>query len=132
MTTWIGWAGDLLVFLLFAAIGRASHGRLMEGPALWGVIQAAAPFLLAWGIVAGGVFRLHPSDPTRSPAAVAGRAALAWLGAWGLGLLLRSLFLGRPAPLPFALITLAGNGTLLIAWRCLLQAWARRRAASGA
>jgi hypothetical protein len=46
-----------------------------------------------------------------------------------LGLALRSLLLGRPAPLAFALITLIGNGALLLAWRLLLHAALRRRAA---
>jgi hypothetical protein len=34
MTRWGGVAlgGDLLLFLIFAAMGRASHGLLLEGP----------------------------------------------------------------------------------------------------
>ncbi|HXF70328.1 MAG TPA: DUF3054 domain-containing protein [Thermoflexus sp.] len=131
MISWIAWIGDLLVFLIFAAAGRASHGLLMEDPVLWGVARAAAPFVLAWWIVAGA-FRLYRLDPALPLAPMAWRIGLAWLGAGVLGLLLRSLLLGRPAPIAFALITLVGNGVLLIAWRLLLQVWIRRQAASGA
>lgn len=131
MIAWMMWVGDLLVFLIFAAVGRASHGLLTEGSVLWGVVRAAAPFVLAWWIVAG-LFRLHRPDPALPLAQAAWRTGLTWLGAWGLGLLLRSLFLGRPAPIAFALITLAGNGLLLIAWRLLLQVWLRHQAPSGA
>ncbi len=123
---WIVWGGDLLVFLLFAALGRASHGLLAEGSIVWGIAQAAAPFFVAWAIVAWAA-RLDRVDPTRPWHSIALRIGLAWLGAGILGLILRSLVLGRPAPLPFALITLAGNGLLLILWRILLQAWIRRR-----
>ncbi|WP_376792928.1 DUF3054 domain-containing protein [Thermoflexus sp.] len=131
MTFWMTWVGDLLIFLIFAAVGRASHGLLTEDPVLWGVARAAAPFVLAWWVVAGA-FRLYRSDPALPLAQTAWRIGLAWLGAWALGLLLRSLLLGRPAPIAFALITLAGNGILLIAWRLLLQVWIRRQVASGA
>lgn len=123
---WILWGGDLLVFLLFAALGRASHGLLNEGPVLWGIVRAAAPFFLAWAMVAWAA-RLDRVDPARSPGQVTLRVGFAWLGAGILGLILRSLALGRPAPLPFAAITLTGNGLLLILWRWLLQTWIIRR-----
>jgi len=122
---WIVWGGDLLVFLLFAALGRASHGLLQEGPILLGIGRAAAPFLIAWGIVAGAA-RLDRVDPAWGAGRTALRVGLAWLGAGILGLALRSLALGRPAPLPFAAITLIGNGVLLILWRTLLQVWIAR------
>lgn len=128
---WVSWVGDLLVFLIFAAVGRASHGVLAEGSVLGGILRAAAPFFLGWAIVAGAA-RLDRADPARSPAQIALRTGLAWLGAWGIGLVLRSLLLGRPAPLAFAGITLIGNGLLLIAWRLLLHHWIRRRAVPGA
>jgi len=123
---WILWGGDLLVFLLFAALGRASHGLLNEGPVLWGIARTATPFFLAWAIVAWAA-RLDRIDPMRSPGHVALQTGLAWLGAGILGLILRSLALGRPAPIPFAAITLLGNGFLLVLWRGLLQLWILRK-----
>lgn len=123
---WILWGGDLLVFLLFAALGRASHGLLTEDSMIWGIVRAAAPFFVAWAIVAWAA-RLDRVDPMRSLGSVALRIGLAWLGAGILGLILRSLALGRPAPLPFAAVTLAGNGLLLILWRELLQIWIARK-----
>jgi hypothetical protein len=130
MTRWGGVAlgGDLLLFLIFAAMGRASHGLLLEGPPLWGVVRAAIPFALAW-LMLIPLFGGHRPDPSATFARVGVRTGLAWLGAWSLGLALRSLLLGRPAPLAFALITLIGNGALLLAWRLLLHAALRRRAA---
>ncbi|MCS7252282.1 MAG: DUF3054 domain-containing protein [Thermoflexus sp.] len=119
---WILWSGDIVVFLLFAALGRASHGLLNEGPVLWGVARAAAPFFIAWAIVAW-VARLDRVDLTCPPSCVALRTGFAWVGAGILGLVLRSLILGRPVPLPFAVITLTGNGLLLVLWRWLLQLW---------
>lgn len=122
---WILWGGDLLVFLLFATLGRASHGLLHEGPVLWGVAQAAAPFFISWMMVAW-VARLDGMDSARPLSQGVLRTGLAWLGAGILGLILRSLALNRPAPLPFALITLVGNGLLLILWRGLWQFWIAR------
>ncbi len=132
MTRWGGVAlgGDLLFFLIFAAVGRASHGLLLEGPPLWGVVRAAVPFALAW-LMLIPLFGGHRPDPSATLVRVGVRTALAWLGAWALGLALRSLLLGRPAPPAFALITLVGNSALLISWRLLLHAGLRRRAAPG-
>lgn len=131
MRRWVPLGGDLLLFLVFAALGRASHGLLGDGNPVWGVLRAAAPFAVAW-LALAPFFHGHRLEPEARARTVVLRTGGAWLAAGLLGLILRSLALGRPAPLPFALITLFGNGALLIAWRLALTLWLRRRAPAGA
>src|SRR5262249_54183127 len=98
-----------LCFLVFAWIGRESHG---EGGELNTVVIVAAPFVVAWLATAwwAGVYR--------SPSL--GRTALAWLVAWPLALALRALT-GRGVPVSFDLVALVVNGVLLVGWRAAVS-----------
>src|SRR5437016_10350579 len=44
--------GDAIVFLIFAAVGRRSHGEAASISAFLQVVGTAAPFALGWFIVA--------------------------------------------------------------------------------
>ncbi|BAS27230.1 DUF3054 domain-containing protein [Limnochorda pilosa] len=106
-------AGDMVAFLVFGALGRASHG---VAASLWGTVEAALPFALAWLVVGAG---LHAFDPARlaRPADAVKRTALTWLAAWPVGLLLRALLLQREVPWSFALVVLGTNLVILGLWR---------------
>lgn len=110
---WILVGGDMLAFLLFGALGRASHGLEVS---LGTAIGAAYPFALAWlGMGALlGVFR--PARAARPLEAVKW-AWITWVVSWPVGLLLRSLILQRPAPWTFALVVLGTNLVILGLWR---------------
>ena len=109
-------AGDVLVLVMFAAIGRASHG---EHDGALGVLGTAAPFLAGWFVAA---FALHAYSP-RSFASVrisVRRTAITWLLGGLLGLGIRSALEGRVVPVSFAAIALAFNLATLSGWRAAL------------
>lgn len=117
--------GDVVSFLVFAAIGRSSHGEAAGFAALFEVAKTAAPFLLGWLVVAPwtGVYRLSAEQKL---AAWSQRTAITWLLAWPLALALRALFLQRAIPISFAIVTLITNAILLVGWRTLLGWWITR------
>ena len=108
--------GDLLAFLLFSAIGRASHSEAAGFEALAQIAETAAPFALGWFVVAP-LLGAFGADTTDSPRRMLGRTALAWLVAWPIGLLLRALIRQTGIPLSFAIITLLTNMLILLGWR---------------
>lgn len=116
--------GDCLAFLVFAAIGRRSHGYAAGFDALIEVAGTAAPFILGWFIVApfAGAFRPLPEGPRGEViGAMAGRTLLAWALACPLGLLLRALILWREIPPSFAAVTFITNLIILGGWRLLFS-----------
>jgi hypothetical protein len=116
----IGWlaVGDILAFVLFAALGRHQHQE-SNGPVEALII--AAPFIVGWFAVAPwfGAFRPGP------PREMLQRTALAWLCAWPVCLLLRALVQRRAVPIRFDLVALLVNALFLLAWRGVV-AMARR------
>jgi hypothetical protein len=122
--------GDVVVFLVFAGVGRASHSEAAGLNALAQVAQTAAPFALGWFVVApwlGG----YRWAATNSPRTLLIRTWLAWLGAWPVALLLRWAFTGKAPPPTFALVTLFANALFLSIWRGLFALVVARRRVSG-
>jgi hypothetical protein len=109
-------AGDIVSFMLFAAIGRGSHGEATGLAALGEVAGTAAPFLLGWLAVAPFAGALD-AKLLAQPRRLLRRTLLAWLLAWPLGLLLRALFLQRAIPGSFAIVVGITNSVLLLGWR---------------
>lgn len=109
--------GDILCFLIFAALGRNTHGETSGFAAIPQIIVTALPFAAGWFLVSPfvGAFR---RKVMAQPRAMAIRTALAWLLAWPVALLLRGIFVdhGIP-PLSFALVVLLFNMLLLLVWR---------------
>jgi hypothetical protein len=108
--------GDLLAFNVVTAIGLLSHGELTGIGKLGEVAKIAAPFAIGWFIVApfAGVFR---ADIAGQPRRVLPRAALAWLIALPIGLLLWSLIRQKPVQPAFAVVTFITNLIVLLGWR---------------
>lgn len=123
--------GDILAFLIFADLGRRSHGAAAGLTALSEVIKTAAPFLLGWFAVAPWFKAYRDERPPisdrqennmlfrRGPYVrmMLQRTTLAWLVAWPIGLLLRALFLWRGIPVSFALVTFISTLLILGGWR---------------
>jgi hypothetical protein len=109
-------AGDALAFMVFAALGRASHSEAAGLSAILQVVETAAPFAIGWYAVAPfvGVYR---AELAQQPRRLLERTALAWLLAWPIGLLLRALIRQTTIPLSFAIVTLIANLLILLGWR---------------
>lgn len=104
---------DLLLIVLFAAMGRREH---TEGGAPAATLRVAAPFLIGW-VVGGAAARLYRRP--LHPAA----AARAWAVAMPLGFALRSIG-GRGLELSFMIVALVVLGAFLLSWR--VAWWALR------
>jgi hypothetical protein len=109
--------GDIVVFLVFAAIGRRSHGEEAGLSAVLQVVTTAIPFLLGWFLVAPfiGAFR---RDIQANPLKMARRTALTWLAAWPVAMLLRGLLVDHAIPpWTFWLVAFLSNTVFLQIWR---------------
>lgn len=106
---------DVLLVLVFAAIGRASHNESSAG-----LFETAWPFLGA--LAAGWLIMRAWRHPRR----------ILWtgVGVWAVtvigGMLLR-LASGQGTAFAFILVATASLGLLLIGWRVLVLLLARRR-----
>ena len=108
-------SGDVLALLAFAALGRASHDLSAENPWL-ATLQTAAPFIAVWAVAAPLLAvwigrRLRAFESWRRLMML---TVLTWVLAGPLGLILRSIMLGRPIVLAFALVTMAVAGGILL------------------
>src|SRR5579884_1804307 len=106
--------GDFLVFLVFATIGRRSHGEVSD---IWQIFLTSLPFAAGWFLVApfvGAYRRALMSSPRK----MAQRTILAWILSWPVAMALRGLFVDHAIPpATFAAIALITNLILLLVWR---------------
>ncbi len=109
--------GDVVCFLLFAALGRNTHGEASGLATIPQIILTALPFAIGWFLVSpfAGAFR---REVVAQPRVMAIRTALAWLLSWPIAMLLRGIFVdhGIP-PLSFAIVVLLFNMAILLVWR---------------
>ena len=116
MQTSIRIALDLVLVVVFAIIGRASHGEALT---LGGILVTGWPFLvgcLVGSLIAGVLLRLPWLH----------EGLLVWLTTVVLGMLLRAITGGGMA-LGFLIVATVVLAFLLIGWR-VLAALVRRRA----
>ena len=107
-------AADAVAVVVFAAVGRLSHG---EPDDLLGLAATVAPFGV--GLVAAWATPVVRREPAGWRAGV-----VAVVCAAGLGLLLRAGFTGR-LPLSFAVVATVSLAVLLLGWRGLAALAAR-------
>ncbi len=109
--------GDLLCFLVFAALGSNTHGEVTGLASIPHIIVTALPFAAGWFLVSPfvGAFR---RDIVARPRTMAIRTAVAWLISWPVTLILRGIFVdhGIP-PLTFDIVVLLFNLVILEVWR---------------
>jgi hypothetical protein len=123
--------GDMVCFLIFAALGRNSHGEASGFAAIPQIIITALPFAAGWFLVSPfvGAFRHKIMAQPRSMVI---RTAVAWILAWPVAMLLRGIFVDHGVPpLSFAIIVLLFNMLLLLIWRwpfALINSLRKRRA----
>ncbi len=114
--------GDAIVFLIFAAVGRRSHGEAAGLDSFLQIAWTAAPFALGWFIIAPlvGAYRRRK---TTGVGKMAQWTALSWLAAWPVTMLFRGVAVDRAVPpWTFMLISLISNMLFLEVWRVLF-AW---------
>src|SRR5579871_5333149 len=102
---------DFCCVAVFVIIGRAAHAH-GEAPA--GIASTAWPFLA--GLAIGWL----ATRAWRRPAALVPAGLGAWLGAAGLGMVLRVLA-GQGTAVAFVLVALAFLGLFLLGWRLVLR-----------
>lgn len=116
--------GDIIVFLIFAAIGRRNHS---EAGNVFGIAITALPFAVAWFLVSPfvGAFKRGLEYSTGKMSL---RTLLAWFAAWPIAMLFRGVFVDKGVPpWTFALITLITNTILLQVWRVPFSLFFKRR-----
>ena len=112
---WLAVILDCCCVLLFVIIGRASHAK---GESLGGIASTAWPFLA--GLLGGWL----GTRAWRRPVALAPSGVGAWLGAAGLGMVLR-VAAGQGTAVAFVLVTLAFLGLFLLGWRVVARVMVR-------
>lgn len=123
-------AGDIVALLVFAAIGRRSHGEDAGPGAVLEVARTAAPFILGW-LIAASLAGAYAPARTRGPGAMLLTTLLGWTGGLILGAVFRAILIGRFSPISFYVITFLVALVILGGWRgvfALLEAGPRRKA----
>ncbi|AKU17003.1 DUF3054 domain-containing protein [Luteipulveratus mongoliensis] len=110
----IGLALDVVLVLVFAAIGRASHD---EGNAVVGVLATAAPFVA--GTAVGWIVVSRPGR--RSPLDL-GPGIPVWLCTVAVGMVLRRV-VGDGTALSFVIVATLVLGAFLLGWRAAYARW---------
>jgi peptidoglycan/LPS O-acetylase OafA/YrhL len=108
---------DLVLILVFAAVGRDAHQR---GDVVSGVLLTAWPFLA--GAAAGWL----GARAGRAPRSVRRSGLAVWLGSLVGGMLLRAVT-GQTVVLPFVIVALLSLGVLLVGYRLIIAGVRRRR-----
>lgn len=114
----IALAIDVFLVLVFAAVGRASHGEELSG-----LLVTAWPFLV--GLAVGWLVTLA----WRAPAAPVRTGLGVWVVTVAGGMLLRTVT-GQGTALAFLVVATITLLVLLVGWR-VVAAIARRRRRSG-
>jgi hypothetical protein len=116
---------DLVLVLLFAGIGRVSHG---EDLTLAGMARTAGPFLVGW-LVGWVLVVLVPSTRVRPRSLLAGAAV--WVAVVVVGMLVRH-GVGDGVESSFVVVTTIVVAVFLLGWRAVAALVARGRARSAA
>ena len=113
---------DLVLVLVFAAIGRASHG---EDLGLAGMARTAGPFLVGW-LVGWMLVALVPATRARPRGLPAG--VLVWVPTVVVGMLVRTA-VGDGVQTSFVVVATIVLGVFLLGWRGLAAVVGRSRGA---
>jgi hypothetical protein len=102
----LAWAIDLVLLLVFVAIGRASHGEDAGG-----FVGTLLPFLV--GLQSGWLLRAG-----RPPFALVPSGVVVWASTLVLGMLFRALT-GQGVALSFVIVATLVLGVFLLGWRAI-------------
>ena len=108
---------DTAIVVAFIAIGRRNHD---EDEAISGLVEAAAPFLIALA-VAWVVWRVWLTPDQL------GSGVRVWATTVVLGMILRNFVFDDGTATSFMIVATAFLGTFLVGWRAVAGLLARRR-----
>lgn len=111
-TIWIALAVDVILVVVFAAVGRASHGEEVLGPDGLGLAQTAWPFVVSL-LVGWLTMRLW-----RFPLAILNAGVALWLYTLIGGMLLRA-FSGQGVEIAFIIVAGIVLAVFLVGWRVI-------------
>jgi hypothetical protein len=130
---WLWLAGDVVMLLAFVIIGQADHDLLDAENPIWGVLKPSLMFGLPWIVAGVWLNAFQFGDSVRG---FFSRSFNAWLVAALLGILVRSLVLGRAViPTSFLTATIFFGGLFILGWRMVwvfIWHFTQRRTASRA
>ncbi|MGE5703398.1 MAG: DUF3054 domain-containing protein [Clostridia bacterium] len=105
--------GDIVVFLIFAYIGKSAHAHSIDP---LGLFITAAPFLISW-LAIGSFMGVYKPQAYESIKQSAKKTAIVWTIACLVGHTARSLTLGKGIDPVFLLITFISVMILMQIWR---------------
>ncbi|WP_238147603.1 MULTISPECIES: DUF3054 domain-containing protein [Micrococcaceae] len=113
---WLFLVADIVLVVVFAAIGRSSHGENLSGT-----------FSTAWPFLAGAVIGWLIVRAWRAPQAVFPTGITVWLATVIVGMVLRAI-VGEGTHWSFILVATIVNAVFLIGYRLLVKLLTRRAA----
>jgi hypothetical protein len=113
----LAFAADAAAVVLFCAVGRRNHA---ESVTVSGVAETAWPFLT--GLAAAWLLY----RAWRRPTEVSPTGVTVWLSTVAIGMGIRA-GTGAGVALSFVVVATLTTGTLLLGWRAIVAAAARRR-----
>ena len=107
------WAlvADVIGIIVFVAIGRRNHD---EGVAPTGVIETAAPFLIA--LLIGWLIARAWNEPLTTRT-----GTIIWVTTVVVGMVLRRFAFDRGTATPFVIVASVATLVLLVGWRVVAQ-----------
>lgn len=128
-TRTLGWLAaviDVVLIVVFALIGRLSHGEGLTPVTLW---ITAYPFLAGWAIA------YVTSGAWARPLAAWPTGVVCWVLTVFVGLAIRvtsgqGVEGGNPLPLSFVVVATVVLGVFLLGWRAVARPLVRRRVAA--
>lgn len=106
---------DVVLVILFAVIGRASHAEVLDVSGVWAT---------AWPFLSGLAISWAATRAWRGPLGVVWPGLALWVGTVVIGMLLR-LATGEGAAVPFIIVAAITLAVFLLGWRGI-AALARR------
>ncbi|KAL3695119.1 hypothetical protein R1sor_008770 [Riccia sorocarpa] len=112
--------GDIFFLVLFAAIGRMSHGLSAFD---WDALRTADPFIAGWLLGSYFIGGYGPEGQGLDGLKVASLAAVkSWAVGIPLSLVIRGFTTGHVPAQPFILVSLASTFVLQVGWRTAFTA----------
>lgn len=111
---------DVILVVVFAAIGRATHDGDVFGPAGSGLATTAWPFVVALGL--GWLI----SRAWRAPLAPVRTGLVVWAVTVALGMVLRAIS-GQGVAVAFVIVASITLALFLVGWRAVARLASRRR-----
>lgn len=121
---WLAAVVDVVLIVVFALIGRSSHGEGITPVSLW---ITAYPFLAGWAIA------YVTSGAWARPLALWPTGGVAWILTVFVGMAIRvatgqGVVDGNPLPISFLIVATVVLGVFLMGWRILVRAVRAARA----